>query len=334
MTTLVTGGSGRLGSAVLECLLAQGHRGIRCLIRPGNRRAGLQTLQDKYGSGAIEIVHGNLTQRADVARAVEGVNRVIHLAATMRGAPADMFLNTVVGSKILFDAVNRSRVDRLVVVSSLAVYGLHDVTPAQVIDESAAVERQPERRDVYTHTKVVQEGLLQRTPMRECLTTIVLRAGPLYGNTTAVLPARLGLQLAGCLLQLGARGLLPLTNLANCASAVCFAAFDDRLKQGAYNVVDDDLPTAKAFINRYRAEVHRIRTLRLPLFATLMLARLNEHSRRRWGPQIPQVLTPYRVRNLWRGHQYSNARLKAAGWSQPIATDVALDAAFKAWRTA
>ena len=334
MTTLVTGGTGRLGSAVLECLLERGHRGIRCLIRPGNGRAHMQSLRDKYGSDAFEIVHGNLTQRADVARALEGVDRVIHLAASMRGAPADMFLNTVVGSKILFDGVNRSRVRRLVVVSSLAVYELHDVAPSKMIDESAAIERQPERRDVYTHTKVLQEGLLLRTPMRECLTSVVLRPGPLYGNTTPVLPARLGLQLAGCLLQLGAGGALPLANFANCADAVCFAAFDDRFRQGAYNVVDDDLPTANAFISRYRAEVNRIPTLRLPLLATLLLARLNEHSHKRWGPQIPQVLTSYRVRNLWRGHQYSNARLKAAGWCQPIATGEALDAAFKAWRTA
>ena len=53
MTTLVTGGTGRLGGAVLECLLERGHRRIRCLIRPGNGRAHLQTLQDRYGSGAF-----------------------------------------------------------------------------------------------------------------------------------------------------------------------------------------------------------------------------------------------------------------------------------------
>jgi len=333
MTTLVTGGTGRLGSAVLEALLDSGHRNIRCFVRPGITRAHLHHLQKKHGSGSVEIVYGNLTQRGDVARAVHGVDRVIHLAASLRGAPADMFLNTVVGSKILFDAVNRSRVRRIVVVSTLSVYELHDTSPAQTIDESAVVERRPEWRDVYTHTKVLQEQLLHRAPLRERLSWVVLRPGPLYGNTTPVLPARLGLQLAGCLLQLGASAALPLTHLANCADAIRLATFDDEIDSGAYNVVDDDLPTVSEFIARYRAEVHRIPTLRLPLAATLLLARLNEHSHKRWGAQVPPILTTYRVRNLWRGHQYANVRLKAAGWRQPIATRDALDTAFKSWRT-
>ncbi len=332
MTTLLTGSTGTLGTVVLEHMLQNGQRGIRCLVRPGIDRPQFQMLRQKYGRGAVEIIHGNLIQPGDAERAVAGVERVVHLAASLRGAPADMFLNTVVGSSNLLNAVKRSTVRRLVLVSTLSVYELQGVSPKQMVDESVPLESHPEWRDVYTHTKIMQEQLLLRGPFRDELVLVVLRPGPLYGDTTPVLPARIGLHLSGCLLQLGVSAPLPLTYVTNCAEAVRLAAMDGRIVSGAYNVVDDDLPTVQEFVARYRSDIKRLPTFRIPHSVTLFLARLNEDMNKRWGPHVPQVLTRYRVHNLWGGHQYSNSRLKAVGWRQPMPTSNALNKAFTAWR--
>ena len=332
MTTLLTGGTGYLGAAVLERCLETGVRNLRCFVRPGASRQRLLALRARYGRAAIELVEGNLARRRDADRAVAGVERVVHLAAGMRGAPADMFINTVVASQHLFDAVARSAVRRLVVVSSLSVYGLSDVAPTRLIAEDTPLDQHPDRRDTYTHTKIWQERLLGVLAGRSSLSCVVLRPGPLYGRGGSALPSRIGLQLPGLLLQLCGSARLPLSYLDNCAEAVRFAAFDDAVPPGAYNVVDDDLPTVSAYLDRYRNEVQRIRVLRLPFAGTLMLARWNEHFHVRSRGQIPRVLTPYRARNIWRGHVYDNARLKHAGWQQRIPTEAALNAAFGAWR--
>jgi nucleoside-diphosphate-sugar epimerase len=330
MTVLITGATGFLGNAVLARLLENGVDDLRCLVRPGRQRSQLQFLQQRYGKGRLEIVEGNLTQRGDIGPAMVGIERVVHMAATLRGAPADMFLNTVVGSQHLLDAVHRSHANRIVVVSTLSVYDLANVAARSVVDERMPLESRPEQRDVYTHTKVCQEVLLQRSSLRESLSCVVLRPGPLYGEEAAVLPARLGLNLAGVLWQLGVDAPLPLTSVASCAEAVRIALGDDT-EAGAYNVVDDDLPSTQEFIERYCNEVRRLRVVRLPLRLTMLLARLNEYSHRRSRGQVPELLTRYRVRNLWRGHRYANGRIKAAGWRQPVSTPVALDRAFKAW---
>ncbi|MEP7382532.1 MAG: NAD(P)-dependent oxidoreductase [Gemmatimonadota bacterium] len=332
MTTLLTGATGYLGAAVLERSLEYGGRNIRCLVRPGASRAHLLALQSRHGRGAIEIMEGTLTRRRDVERALVGVQLVMHLAASLRGAAADIFLNTVVGSQNLYDAIAHSAVHRLVTTSSLSVYDLCDVPTAALVKESTALDPHPERRDAYTHSKIRQEQLLGALVMRPGVACIVLRPGPLYGRGGTPLPSRIGLRFPGFLLQLGGGAPLPLSYIDNCAEAVRLAAFDTRVPPGAYNVVDDAMPTASEYLARYRREVRPLRVVRLPFAGTELLAQLNESSHRASRGQIPLLLTPYRARNMWRGHRYDTTRLIVAGWRPPVPTDEALDLAFGVWR--
>lgn len=334
MTTLLTGATGLLGHAVLTHALALGVRSIRCLVRSGASRRKLQNLQASYGREAIEIAEGTLLNSRDIRRALHGAERVIHLAASMRGAPADMFLNTVVGSRNLYVEVGRSSVERLVVASTIGVYGLADYPTDRPVTESVPLDPFPERRDVYTYSKIEQEHLLTQLVHRRTLTTIVLRPGPLYGGGFGALPSRIGLQLSAVLVQLGARTPLPLCYVDNCAEAVRLAAFDERVRAGAYNVVDAGTPTPDEYVARYRAEVRPLIWIRLPFAATEALAELNSMSHRASDGQVPLVLTPYRARNLWRGHRYDTARLSRAGWVPPVPTHIALDTAFREWRDA
>jgi dihydroflavonol-4-reductase len=80
--TLVTGGTGFIGRHLVSALVAAA-RPVRVLARPSSDVAGLD---------GAEVVRGDVTAREDLARALDGVSRVFHLAAETRdGQPAERY---------------------------------------------------------------------------------------------------------------------------------------------------------------------------------------------------------------------------------------------------
>ncbi len=329
MTSLVTGSAGFLGSAVVERLLVISSRDIRCFVRPSSDTNRLTRLRDEHGRDSLELFVGNLTSPADVRCALAGVDTVYHLAASMHGwAPADIFRNTVVASQRLLDGIVKSGVRRVVLISSLSVYGLSDVAPRALIDECARLEAFPEKRDAYAHAKLRQEQLFHQYRRDSNFALVVLRPGTLYGRSGPDFSPRIGVAFPGLLLHFGGDNLLPLSYVENCAEAVGLAGASDSLQEGAYNVVDDDLPTAREYIRRYTQEVRKIRSLQIPFFATMLLSAAAERYHVHSKGQVPRALTPYRTLNLWRGHRFDNRKLRSAGWSQRVPTEDALRRTF------
>ncbi len=76
MTTLVTGATGFVGSAVARALAARGHN-LRLLTRPSSDRRNLAGLD-------AEIVTGDLTDPDSLRRAAAGCRYVVHVAADYR----------------------------------------------------------------------------------------------------------------------------------------------------------------------------------------------------------------------------------------------------------
>jgi nucleoside-diphosphate-sugar epimerase len=83
MRILVTGGAGYVGSTLVPMLLDQGHK-VRVL---DNLRFGGQGLLPCCQNRSFELMHGDVCLEADVKKAVEGVDAIIHLAAIV-GYPA------------------------------------------------------------------------------------------------------------------------------------------------------------------------------------------------------------------------------------------------------
>ena len=117
--TLVTGASGFVGSAVARVLAARGHR-LRLMVRPTSRR-------DNLAGVDAEVVVGDLTDPASLARAVAGCRYLVHVAADYRiwvPDPAAMLRANVDGSVAILRAAAAAGVERSVYCSSVAALGL------------------------------------------------------------------------------------------------------------------------------------------------------------------------------------------------------------------
>lgn len=333
MTVLVTGAGGFLGKRVVERLAAEGYPIIRCLIRSHGKTPALDAVAARYPAVRFEYVYGNLSSRDDCRRAVEGVDRVFHLAAAMSGGAADMFLNSVVAGRNLLDAIGDRKPMRIVLVSSFGVYGVAGLHRGALLDESTPLEPHPEKRDVYSYTKLRQEQLFHEYQKKLGFELVVLRPGVIYGPGGGHFSGRVGLNLFGVFLHLGGTNLLPLTFVENCADAIVTAGSAPAAAGQVYNVVDDNLPTSSQYLRRYKRDVQTMRSVRVPYFALKALSRAVE-SYHRWSKgQLPAIFTVYKTASSWGGNRFSNKQLKLIGWKQRVPTTEALHRTFEAFRS-
>jgi dihydroflavonol-4-reductase len=154
MTTLLTGGTGFVGAAVLRCLIKAGHN-VRALVRPNSDRRNLSGLD-------CEIVTGDLTEPESLRRAVRGCEAVFHVAADYRiWVPDREKMNrvNVQATVDLMRAAAEAGVSRIVYTSSVATLRLRDD------DVPANEESQAEITDIigaYKQSKFLAEREVQR----------------------------------------------------------------------------------------------------------------------------------------------------------------------------
>jgi nucleoside-diphosphate-sugar epimerase len=329
MTELVTGATGFLGGALVERLLAHGSESIRCLVRASARAARLERLAATQG--AVSLVRGSLTSPDAALAALGDADVVYHLAAGTGGAAADLFLNSVVASKNLLEAlVRRPQPPKLVLVSSFGVYGTAGLPRGALVDEDTPLESHPEQRDLYSQAKWRQETLVREYHARHGFPLVVVRPGVIYGPGGIPISNRVGLNLAGLFLHLGGNNLLPLTYVDNCAEAIVVAGQRDASDGASYNVVDDDLPTCADYLRRYQSEVRPLRAVRMPYPVTRAMSWLYQRYHQHSQGQLPALFTPYRTATSWGGNRFSNAKLKSLGWQPIVSTDEGLRRTFAA----
>jgi len=132
MKTLITGATGFVGSAVIRQLLHAGHT-VRALVRPNSDRRNLSGLP-------VEIVTGDLNDRASLDHAITGCDTLFHVAADYRlwvPRPEEIYGTNVNGTLNIMHAAAKAGVERIVYTSSVATLGLTpDGSPS---DESTPV---------------------------------------------------------------------------------------------------------------------------------------------------------------------------------------------------
>jgi dTDP-L-rhamnose 4-epimerase len=124
---LITGGAGFIGSHLADALLARGHR-VRVLDNLSPQVHGEGGRRPEYLVREVELMVGDIRHPATVKRAVAGVDAVFHLAAAV-GVGQSMYelahytaVNNL-GTAVLLEALIAHPVGRLVVASSMSIYG-------------------------------------------------------------------------------------------------------------------------------------------------------------------------------------------------------------------
>ena len=117
--TVVTGGTGFIGSAVVRRLAAGGHR-VRALARPGSDRRLLADLP-------VEIVEGDLTDAVSLRRSLHGCGWLFHVAAfySLWARDRRLFYDiNVEGTRRILQAAAEAGASRVVYTSTVGALGI------------------------------------------------------------------------------------------------------------------------------------------------------------------------------------------------------------------
>jgi nucleoside-diphosphate-sugar epimerase/peptidoglycan/xylan/chitin deacetylase (PgdA/CDA1 family) len=332
MKILVTGAAGFLGAALIQRLLAHGYTDIRCNVRGGTDIPNLDALLERYPGVRLDYCVGDLRYREDALRAVDGVQLIFHLVAGKKGTAADLFVNSVVASRALLDAVADRKPMRIVLVSSFGVYGVAGLGRGARVNEQTVLEPHPEWRDHYSYSKLRQEQLFWEYQERNGFELVVLRPGVIYGPGGGHFSNRVGLTIGNWQLHFGGSNPLPLSYVDNCAEAVVTAGVHPSAAGEVYNVHDDDLPTCRQYLRAYKRNVAGIRSISVPYWGVRLLSSMVTKYNRHSKGQLPAVLTSYKTASQWGGNRFDNSKLRSIGWKQLVPTAEGLQRSFVAFR--
>jgi dTDP-L-rhamnose 4-epimerase len=124
---LITGGAGFVGSHVADELLNEGYD-VRVLDNLTPQVHGENAARPDYLSDEVELICADVRDSAAMERAIRGTDAVFHFAATV-GVGQSMYeianytsINGD-GTAVLLEALAQQPVERLVVASSMSIYG-------------------------------------------------------------------------------------------------------------------------------------------------------------------------------------------------------------------
>ena len=215
---LITGGAGFIGSHLADALLARGHR-VRALDNLSPQVHGERARRPEYLAREVELMVGDVRDPVAVRRAVDGVDAVFHLAAAV-GVGQSMYelahytaVNNL-GTAVLLEALIARPVGRLVVASSMSIYGeglyrrpdgttctvaerglaqlragdweLRDLDGAPVAPVPTPEGKAPSLASVYALSKYDQERMCLLTGRAYGIPTAGLRFFNVYGTRQAL----------------------------------------------------------------------------------------------------------------------------------------------------
>ena len=143
---LITGGAGFLGINL-----------VRYLLKKGWSVASLDKADFIFDDviGEIEILHGDIRDREFVDRSMEGMQIVVHCAAALPlDTKEDIMTTEVDGTRNVLESALEHGVERVIHISSTAVYGIPDHHPIFETDRLQGV-------GPYGEAKILAEGICQ-----------------------------------------------------------------------------------------------------------------------------------------------------------------------------
>jgi nucleoside-diphosphate-sugar epimerase len=298
---LVVGGSGFIGTRLLDVLREQGHEVRNLDLRASERHGDVTTLGDVRDLDAVRA-------------ASAGVDVAVNLAAEHRDDVRPLSLYTSVnvdGARTVARALADNRVPRLVFTSTVAVYGLGVPAP----DESAPTRPFNE----YGRTKLAAEGVLREWALSDPTRSLtVVRPCVVFGEGNRGNVYNLVRQVAsGRFVQVGAGH--NRKSMAYVGNVAAFLASRTNAPPGVEVVNYADKPdlTAREIVDLVRDTLDlppsRVPVLPLPL--GLAAGHAADLVARATGRTLP--VSAVRVRKFTAETTVDSSRLEASGFARP-----------------
>lgn len=189
---LITGGAGFIGSHLCDELIAHDYS-VRVLDDLDPQVHGSSPKIPDYMNPEVEFVIGDIGNVHQVKDALEDIDMVVHLAARVGVAqsayemPSYVYTNSF-GTATFLDVMKRySNVNRLIVASSMSVYGEGQVSydsgsPMEGQPVPTAETKPPDLQSIYALTKYDQERMCLLFGKAYNVPTIALRLFNVYGT--------------------------------------------------------------------------------------------------------------------------------------------------------
>ncbi|MBD1918155.1 MULTISPECIES: NAD-dependent epimerase/dehydratase family protein [Cyanophyceae] len=324
MKLFITGASGFLGKYVVAEAVRQGYA-VKAVVRPATDTSKLAWADHP----AVELVRVDLRQSRGIAEALSDVDCVIHLAAVKGGDFYDRFAGTVLTTENLLGAMTAAAVKKLVATSTFSVYDYFKPSANRVIDEAFPIESEPEYRDAYAQTKLIQEDMMREWGNTNGAAVTLIRPGMIYGRE-ALWNACHGADFGSKWLLIGPKALIPVTYVENCAEAIVLSVGSAAAAGEVINVVDDNLPTRRQFT---KALVKRTdnppQVIPMPwgmMRGVSSLAWFVNQQLLKGKARLPGLLIPASLDARLKPFRYTNAKAKKTlNWSPRYTLETALD---------
>lgn len=319
MKVLVTGAGGFLGRYVVDRLRARNHV-VRAIIRP--------TSSAPNSPCGVEVFPADLELSDNLDSAFAEIDAVIHLALATAGSKHGQIVSTISGTERFLNAMARSKVRRLIHVSSLVVYDWAQVHGT--LDENSPLLDNMSDMGAYTIAKVKQERIVTAFTKDLGWHLTITRPGFIWGPQHAVI-AGMGRHWGPLYVLFGPLNRLPLCHVVNCAD--CHAAM---LETSAaigetFNVIDGD----KVRVWRYVLEYAR-RTgqpglpVPIPYWLAMAAVRLASHASTQANVDLPSLLTPRRFKSQFKPVHFSSRKLKGVlAWEPPLSFEDCLELTYR-----
>jgi predicted dehydrogenase/nucleoside-diphosphate-sugar epimerase len=253
-TVLVIGGSGFIGRQLVRQLLDAGY-----CVRVMTRRSG--AVLERLDCKRLEILQGDLRDKADLTAATHGIEFVYDLAVSEQKTWDASVRNTVEPTRVLAEVCLAAGIRRLIFTGTIDSY--YSGAKAGTITEDTPLDPDIERRNYYARAKAASEAVLMDMHRTQGLPVVIFRPGIVIGPGGNPFHWGVGkFSETACEVWGSGKNKLPFVLVQDVGAALLRGIEVESIEGRSYNLIDVPLLSARDYLT----ELQRLAEIKLDVF--------------------------------------------------------------------